>query len=145
MGETITYRHLGPADLEVLLGVGAGLFDHAVRRDQAAAFLADPGHEIVLAFGGGAAVGIASGTVLLHPDKAPAMFVNEVGTREGWRRRGIAGELVRRLIGIARARGCRGVWLATEPDNAAALSLYRALDGTEEPLAGFAWDGAFEA
>lgn len=143
--DEITFRHLGPDDLDRLLGVSEGLFDHPLKPDQARAFLADPGHEIVLAFAGDEAVGLASGTVLLHPDKAPALFVNEVGVREGWRRRGIGRAVTERLLAIARARGCdEGTWLATETDNLAALALYRAMGGDEEPLVGFAWNGAFD-
>lgn len=143
--DEITFRQLGPDDLDLLLAVRDGLFDHPLRPDQARAFLADAGHEIVLAFAGDEAVGLASGTVLLHPDKAPALLVNEVGVRERWRRRGIGRAVTERLIGIARARGCdAGIWLGTEPDNAAAMALYRAMGSDEEPLVGFAWDGAFD-
>lgn len=143
MGEDITLRVLGPADLDLLLSVRDGLFDEAVDPEQAAAFLRDPLHEIVMALAGGEAVGFASGTVLLHPDKPPSMFVNEVGVREEWRRRGIGRAVTERLFTVARARGCRGIWLGTEPDNAEALGLYRGLGGEEAPFIGFGWDDAF--
>ncbi len=71
MGDQITLRHLGPVDLDVLLAVPEGLFDWPVDPVHAHAFLDDPLHEIVLAFEGDLAVGLASGTVLLHPDKPP--------------------------------------------------------------------------
>lgn len=143
--DEITFRHLGPDDLDLLLAVREGLFDHPVDAEQAGAFLADPGHEIVLAFAGGAAVGLVTGTVILHPDKRPAMFLNELGVREEWQRRGIGRALTERLFAIARGRGCdEGIWLGTEPDNTAALALYRATGGDEEPFIGFAWDGAFD-
>jgi aminoglycoside 6'-N-acetyltransferase I len=87
---------------------------------------------------------MATGTVLQHPDKAPSMFVNEVGVRDEWLRRGIGRAVTERLIAIARARGCKGVWLGTEPDNVAALALYRDLKGDEMTIVGFAWDGAFD-
>lgn len=142
--DKIKVRLLGAADLAMLTGVAGGLFDHPVRPGQAAAFLADPGHMMVLALAGGEAVGFASGTVLLHPDKAPSFFVNEVGVRDGWRRRGIGRRLCEGLTAAARARGCQGVWLGTEPDNRAALALYRSLAGEERPFVGFGWDGAFD-
>ncbi len=142
MRDDITFRHLGPDDLSLLVSVREGLFDNAVDPVQAAAFLADPLHEIMLALVGDGAVGMATGTVLLHPDKPPAMFVNEVGVREDWRRRGIGRAVTERLIAVARARGCKGIWLGTEPDNDAALALYRGLGGDEEPFVGFGWDDA---
>jgi hypothetical protein len=80
MTSPITIHHLGPQDLERLCAVPEGLFDHPVDPGLAAAFLADPLHELVLAYEGELAVAFASGTVLLHPDKPPSMFVNEVAT-----------------------------------------------------------------
>jgi ribosomal protein S18 acetylase RimI-like enzyme len=70
---------------------------------------------------------MASGTVLLHPDKQPAFFINEVSVVEDLRRTGIATALCERLLEVARAKGCKGVWLATEADNAEARALYRKL------------------
>ena len=145
MGDGITYLCLGPGDLDLLLSVPEGLFDKPVDPDQAHAFLADPGHLIVVAVDGEQVVGFASGTVLLHPDKQPAFFVNEVGVRKDWQRRGIGRAVCENLFDAARARGCSdGIWLGTEPDNVPALALYRALAGDEEPFVGFGWDGAFD-
>ena len=145
MGETITLRHLGPDDLEVLLSVKEGLFDQQIRPDQAAAFLADPLHEIVLGFDGAQVVGMASGLIMLHPDKAPAFFVNEVGVRDDYQRRGIAKRLCARLLQIARDRGCEGIWLATETDNIPARALYWSLDAREtDGIVVYDWDGAMD-
>lgn len=143
MPENIMFRLLGPSDLDLLLSVRDGLFDNPVDPVQAAAFLNDPLHELVLAFDGAEAVGMASGTVLLHPDKPPAMFVNEVGVREAWQRRGIGKAVTEKLFETARARGCRGIWLGTEPDNIPALALYRSLGGQRVDVVGFGWDDAF--
>lgn len=137
-------RRLGIADLPVLLAVREGLFDLPIDPVQAEAFLRDPLHEILLAFDGDTAVGMVTGTVLLHPDKEPCMFINEVGTRDGWLRRGIALDLTNRMIEIARERGCDGVWLGTETDNAPALGLYRKLGGDEVQGVYFGWDGALD-
>ena len=145
MGETITLRHLGPEDLELLLGVEEGLFDLAIRPDQAAAFLQDASHDMVVALQGGAIVGMASGQVMLHPDKAPAYFINEVGVRETHQRQGIAKLICTELMTIARQRGCQGIWLATETDNVAARALYRSLDAREtQGIVVYDWDGAMD-
>lgn len=144
MHSTITLRHLREMDLRDLLAVPPGLFDEPIDREQARAFLEDPLHEGVLAYAGDLAVGMATGTVLLHPDKAPAMFINEVGVRDEWQRRGIGAAVTQRLIDVARARGCEGVWLGTEPDNVAALALYRSMDGDEVKGVYFGWDGALD-
>lgn len=135
-------RRLTSDDLETLLQVTPGLFDEAILPDQARAFLDNPMNELFLAFDGDAAVGVASASVLLHPDKPPSLFINEVGTRESHQRRGIATALMAAMIEHGRARGCQGIWLGTEPDNEAALGLYRKLGGTEVPFTGFGWDDA---
>lgn len=135
-------RVLDVADHGLLCAVADGLFDHPIDPVQTAAFLNDPLHHIVLAFDGREAVGMASGTVLFHPDKAPAFFVNEVATRDGWTRRGVARAVCTRLFDLAREIGCRGIWLGTETDNVAAIGLYRALKANEMPGIFFGWDDA---
>ena len=142
--QPITYRRLGPDDLALLLAVPEGLFDAPVREESARTFLNDPWHEIVLALDGDLAVGMATGTVLLHPDKEPAMFINEVGVRDSHQRRGIGTAVTRALIDVARARGCDGVWLGTEAGNRPALGLYRAMGGDEVTGSFFGWDGALD-
>ena len=145
MADTITLHLMGPDDLERLLAVEEGLFDNPIRADQAETFLTDPAHFLVLAYVGEQAVGMASGQILLHPDKAPAFFVAEVGTREEWRQRGIAKQMCARLMEVARAQGCEGIWLATEGDNMAARALYRSLDARETAdIVVYDWDGAMD-
>ena len=139
----LTLHVLGPGDHALLCAVPEGLFDNPVDPDQARTFLADPLHHMVLAFVDDLAVGMASGTVLYHPDKKPSFFVNEVGTRDEWTRKGVATALCNRIIALARELGCEGgIWLGTEADNAAAIALYRSLKGDEVPGVYFGWDDA---
>ncbi len=137
-------RVLDMDDLDLLLKVEPGLFDRPVDADQSRAFLREPRHYLVAAVEGGRILAFASGTVLLHPDKPPSLFVNEVGTREEHQRRGLATAVMRRLFDHARAQGCKGIWLGTEPGNLPARAFYRALGGQEQDFTGYAWDGAFD-
>ncbi|WP_323763560.1 GNAT family N-acetyltransferase [Marinovum sp.] len=137
-------RILGAQDIALLENVTPGLFDHALRPDQARAFLMSPLQAMAVATEAGDLVSFASGTVLLHPDKRPGFFVNEVGTRESHRRRGLGRAVTEALFAHVRAIGCAGIWLGTEPDNTAALALYRSLGGDEQRFVGFGWDGAFD-
>lgn len=137
-------RCLGPQDIDCLAAVEPGLFDNPVDPAQARAFLGDPRHLIAVALEAGRPTAFASGTVLLHPDKPPSLFVNEVGTRDSHRRRGLARACLSALIEAGRARGCKGAWLGTEPGNAPARALYRSLGGQEMPFIGYGWDGAFD-
>lgn len=136
-------RRLGPDDLDLLSGVAPGLFDGPVLPAQAKAFLHDPHHHIVVALDGGQVVAFASGTVTLHPDKPPSLFINEVGTRDSHQRRGYGAAVTRTLIEAGRAQGCQGAWVGTEPDNAPARAFYAALGGQALDFVGYSWDGAF--
>lgn len=136
-------RRLQPDDFDTLMGIRDGIFDNPPNAAQTRAFLDSPLHHMIMAFDGGQPVAFASGTVILHPDKPPSLFINAVGTHEEHRRKGYGSAVTQALIDHARGMGCEGVWLGTEPDNGAALALYRAMGGDEMAIAGFGWDGAF--
>ena len=61
------------------------------------------------------------------------------------RKLGIGSALVERLLNVARARGCQGIWLATEADNFAARALYRTVGARETGgIVVYDWDGAMD-
>lgn len=143
MPNEVLYHLLGPKNASQL--EGADVFDNPVDQAQLAAFVADSGHELVFATVGTSVVGMASGTVLLHPDKHPAFFINEVGVNEEMRIRGIGTALTKMLMNVARAKGYKGIWLATETDNVEARALYRKLGAREtEAVVVYDWDGAMD-
>jgi len=129
MNEEITYHILTFQNASQL--ENSDIFDNSLVPEQFYAFLADPGHEMVFAAIGTQIVGMASGNVMLHPDKQPAFFINEVGVSENFQRRGIATSLCELLMNVAREKGCQGIWLATESDNIEARGLYRRLNARE--------------
>jgi ribosomal protein S18 acetylase RimI-like enzyme len=136
-------HHLSKHNADMVLT--SDVFDYPVLPEQLDRFLADKGHAMVFATVEGAVVGFASGTVLLHPDKEPAFFVNEIGVNEGFLHKGIATALCQALITLARDQGCKGIWLATEADNAPARALYRKLQAREtEGVVVYDWDGALD-
>jgi len=61
-----------------------------------------------------------------HPDKGTQMFLYELAVEPAWRRRGVGRALVAGLADRARSRGCYGMWVLTDDDNAAALRTYAA-------------------
>jgi ribosomal protein S18 acetylase RimI-like enzyme len=105
------------------------LFDGSPTVEATDAFLASAGHHLLVAYEGEQPVGFVSGVELLHPDKGRELFLYELGVDEEHRRRGIATALVDALAELARERGCYGMWVLTEPENAAALATYRAAGG----------------
>lgn len=137
------FHVLNAQNANVLLD--SDVFDEDVMPEQLSAFVDDPNHDLIFATVDNVPVGIASGAMLLHPDKAPAFFIAEVGVNEEWRRLGIASGLVSRLIRLARKKGSVGIWLATELDNDEARGLYRKLNAREtQDIVVYDWDGAMD-
>ncbi len=126
-----TIRLLGPDDAHVLDDLDPDVFDGPLRPASTAAVLADPTHLLAVALVGGRVVGMASAVVITEPDKLPVLYVDEVGTADAVRRRGIATALMAAVLDAGRARGCTAAWLMTEEDNATARAFYRAVGATE--------------
>ena len=125
-------RLLGSGDADVLGNVAEDVFDHAVDRRWAAEFLSDPRHHLAVALDGERVVGMASAVHYVHPDKAPVLWVNEVGVAPTHRRRGIATQLLGVLVNHGRSLGCTEAWLGTEASNAPARALYRTAGWEED-------------
>ena len=118
------------------------LFDSPPLPDSTERFLADPTHHLLFAYdGAGRAVGMISGIETTHPDKGTEMFIYELGVAPAARLQGVATELVKALADLARRRGCYGMWVGTEPDNAAAQATYRKAGANDEaPFLLLSWD-----
>lgn len=130
----IEIRLLRNDDLSVLDRVADGVFDGPVQERFAREFLEDRRHHLVVAIDHGVVVGMASAVDYVHPDKAPQLWINEVGAAPTHQRRGIGRRLVDALLAHGRALGCTEAWLGTEEDNAAARRLYESAGGKAEPF-----------
>ena len=135
----IEIRLLGPADLPLLDRVAADVFDGPVSARWAAAFLADARHHLLVALDDGLVVGMATAVDYVHPDKAPQLWVNEVGVAPTHRRRGIGRQLLTALLAHGRALGCTEAWLGTEPDNLPARRLYESAGSVAESFVLYAF------
>ena len=111
MNSGIDILLLGPSDAAVLDRLAPGVFDHAVQPHWRATFLADARHHLVVARSEGIVVGMASAVDYVHPDKAPQLWINEVGVSPAYRRQGIGRRLVERLVELATELGCTDVWV----------------------------------
>ena len=112
--------HLVTAETAHLLErVAPDVFDHAVRPELLAEFLANPMNHLVVAVADGSVIGMATAISCVHPDKPRQLFVNEVGVAGPYRRAGVGRRLVE-------------AWVATETSNAPARALYRATGGQED-------------
>ncbi len=124
-------------EIRVITEVGpieeaAPLFDKPVDREAAERFVAADDHHLLLAYVDGRPVGMVSGIETTHPDKGTEMFLYELDVHPAHRHRGLATLLVQRLAEIARGRGCYGMWVLTDRDNAAALATYRRAGASAE-------------
>ena len=131
---------LAPGDEQVVVA-GAELFDRPPTEEWATRFLSSAGHHLLVAIGDDETpVGFVSGVETIHPDKGTEMFLYELAVHPQHRQRGIGTSLVNSLADLARSRGCYGMWVGTEPDNAAALATYRrAGSDPPEPCVTLSW------
>ncbi|MFJ1761128.1 GNAT family N-acetyltransferase [Amycolatopsis sp. NPDC088138] len=92
-------------------------------------FLASEGHHLLIAYVDDVPAGMVTGVEMTHPDKGTEMFLYELGVSSSFQGRGIGSALVTALASLARSRGCYGMWVVTEEDNAAAQATYRRAGG----------------
>jgi ribosomal protein S18 acetylase RimI-like enzyme len=131
---------LAPGDEHLVLA-GTDLFDSSPTEDWTTKFLSSDGHHLFVAVADDERpVGFVSGVETTHPDKGTEMFLYELSVHPEHRTRGVGRALVGALADFARERGCYGMWVGTEPDNAAALATYRAAGAaTPEPYVTLTW------
>lgn len=134
---TVEIRHVRAGDEALFERIAEDVFDHDIHPAHLRAYLADPGHILLVAIADGAIVGQARGIVHRHPDVAPELYVDNLGVAEAYRRQGIARRLMLALYELGKAAGCVETWVGTEPDNDPALALYASLGGERSEIAMF--------
>ena len=120
-----TLKRLTATDHDVFIRIAPDVFDEPVDASRLVAYLATPGHIMVVAIDDGSIVGQCAGVVHRHPDKPTELYVDEIGTASTHRRQGIARAMLDELFAWGRELGCEEAWLGTELDNDAANALYR--------------------
>ena len=108
--------------------IAEDVFDEPVRPDRLAAYLADPGHILLVAVSDGIVIGQCAAIVHRHPDKVTELYIDEVGVTPAVQRKGIARAMVERMLAIGKELGCGEAWVGTEPDNLPARGLYERLE-----------------
>ena len=128
---------LSPDNAELLHRLADDVFDEPVRADRLAAYLAEPGHLMLVALSGGIVVGQCAAVLHRHPDKVTELYIDEVGVTPAFRRKGIGRAMVERMLAIGKELGCGEAWVGTEPDNLPARGLYESLDLTRDETEAF--------
>ena len=128
-------RLLSAEDGGVLQRVAPGVFDGPVQQRWTREFLADARHHLIVAREDGVVVGMVTAVDYVHPDKAPQLWINEIGVAPSHQRRGIGRQLLDAMLAHGRTLGCAEAWLGTEESNVAARRLYESAGGTAEAFA----------
>jgi ribosomal protein S18 acetylase RimI-like enzyme len=140
----IEVRLLGAADADVLRRVAPDVFDHAIDPRWSRDFFADARHHLVVALDGDTVVGMITALDYVHPDKAPQLWINEVGVAPSHQRQGIARRLLDAMLAHGRTLGCTEAWLGTEEDNTPARRLYESTGAAPEAFVLYSWPLADE-
>lgn len=119
-------HYVTPANTALLTNVDPDVFDHAIAPAHLAAYLADPLHAMFVAVEGGLTIGQIRGSVHLQPDRAPDLYIDNLGTAPSHQRRGIASDMMKAMLAWGEAQGCTYAWIATETDNEQARGFYAA-------------------
>jgi aminoglycoside 6'-N-acetyltransferase I len=131
---------VGPAETGLLARVADDVFDEAIDPARLTAYVAQPGHLMVVAVSGGEVVGQARGMVHRHPDLPTELYIDNLGVTEARRREGIASRMLDELVAWGASQGCEEVWVGTEPDNAAARALYEGRGAEAETFVMYVYD-----
>jgi ribosomal protein S18 acetylase RimI-like enzyme len=137
---TIEIRRLLAGDGAVLERVAEGVFDEPLDPKQIAAYLAAPGHHLIVAIRDGEVVGQVAAVVHRHPDKPTELYIDEVGVAPAHQRQGIAQKMLAAMFAHGRSLGCDQAWVGTENDNVAARRLYESFGVPGEPFVMYLYD-----
>ncbi len=120
----VEIRRLYAGDDAVVKRIAEDVFDEPVRADRLSAYLASPGHFMIVALAGGIVVGQCAAVIHRHPDKVTELYIDEVGVSPAYQRQGIARRMLDAMFALGREHGCGEAWVGTEPDNVPARALY---------------------
>ena len=130
----VEVRLLTSADAAVFDHVAPEVFDEPVDAERVVAYLAEPGHFMLVGLVGGEVVAQVAAVIHRHPDKATELYIDEVGVAPDYQRQGLARRMLVEMFEIGRAQGCEEAWVGTEQDNAAARRLYESHGSEAEPF-----------
>lgn len=128
----IEIRRLGAGD-DAAVAAAQHLFDEPADPAATRRFLEERNHHLLVAYDEARRpVGFVSGVEITHPDKGTELLLYELGVDEPVRRQGIGRRLVAAFEALARERGCSGMWVLVDDDNAPALATYAAAGARTE-------------
>ena len=139
----VEIRRLYAGDDALVKRIAEDVFDEPVRPDRLAAYLASPGHFMIVALVDGVVVGQCAAVIHRHPDKVSELYIDEVGVSPAFQRQGIARKMLDAMFALGKENGCGEAWVGTEPDNVAARALYvsrKEVHGPAEPFVMYVYE-----
>jgi aminoglycoside 6'-N-acetyltransferase I len=130
----IGVRRLTFDDTAILHRVAVDVFDEPVNAKRLAAYLAEPGHLMIVVLAGDEVVAQCAAVIHRHPDKPTELYIDEVGVAPTFQRQGIARQLLDEMFALGKALGCEEAWVGTEHDNHPARCLYASRGAEAEPF-----------
>jgi aminoglycoside 6'-N-acetyltransferase I len=130
----IEIHRLSRANAALLDQVAPEVFDHAIDPGRLAAYLAEPGHLMVLAVEAGLVVGQCAAVIHRHPDQPTELYIDNLGVAPDFKRRGIASKMVDEMFAWGRSLGCEEAWVGTEPDNVEGRGFYESRNAQAIPI-----------
>src|SRR5215218_3033313 len=101
----IELKLLTPDDAALLGYVAEDVFDASIDAVRLAAYLAQPGHHMIVAMHGEVVVGQTAAVVHRHPDKPTELYIDEVGVTPALWRRGIARQMLDAMFELGKSLG----------------------------------------
>lgn len=101
----IGIRRLTFDDTAILHRVAVDVFDEPNAK-RLAAYLAEPGHLMIVALAGDEVVAQCAAVIHRHPDKPTELYIDEVGVAPTFQRQGIARQLLDEMFALGKALGC---------------------------------------
>lgn len=130
----IAILRLDEANAGLLDTVADDVFDDVVDPARLAAYIAQPGHLMTVAFAGGRVIGQCQAVIHRHVDRPTELYIDNLGVAEAFRRRGVASRLVQAMFAWGRELGCEEAWVGTEPGNAEGRGFYEAGGAAPIPI-----------
>lgn len=120
--------HLNQDNSEFLGSVAEDVFDENINFDYLAKYVTEENHIMLVALHEEVVIGQVISVIHRHPDKPTELYVDDLGVSPKFQRQGVATLMLKELLLIARERGCKEIWVATEPDNEQAKGFYSSLN-----------------
>jgi ribosomal protein S18 acetylase RimI-like enzyme len=130
----VEIRRVKSCDEALFDRVAEAVFDEPIDPGRLAAYLAEPGHHMLVARHAGEVVAQVAAVIHRHPDKPTELYIDEVGVTPGLQRQGIARRMLDEMFALGKALGCEEAWVGTETGNGAARGLYESRGATADPF-----------